>query len=29
MYLDTNLMALAIIPGLLLIIYVYKKDKVE
>ena len=29
MYLDTNLTALAIIPGLLLIIYVYKKDKVE
>lgn len=29
MYLDRNLMALAIIPGLLLIIYVYKKDKVE
>lgn len=29
MQLDTNLMALAIIPGLLLIIYVYKKDKVE
>ncbi len=29
MYLDSNLMALAIIPGLLLIIYVYKKDKVE
>ena len=26
---DSNLMALAIIPGLLLIIYVYKKDKVE
>ena len=26
---DKNLMALAIIPGLLLIIYVYKKDKVE
>ena len=29
MYLDSNLMALAIIPGLLIIIYVYKKDKVE
>lgn len=29
MYLDSNLMALAIIPGLLLIIYVYKKDTVE
>ena len=29
MYLDTNLMALAIIPGILLIVYVYKKDKVE
>ena len=29
MYLDTNLMALAIIPGVLLIVYVYKKDKVE
>jgi len=29
MYLDSNLMALAIIPGLLLVIYVYKKDKVE
>ena len=26
---DRNLMALAIIPGLLLIIYVYRKDKVE
>ena len=26
---DRNLMALAIIPGLLIIIYVYKKDKVE
>ncbi len=26
---DKNLMALAIIPGLLLIIYVYRKDKVE
>ena len=26
---DSNLMALAIIPGLLIIIYVYKKDKVE
>ena len=29
MYLSRDLMALAIIPGLLLIIYVYKKDKVE
>ena len=29
MYLDTNLMALAIIPGILIIIYVYRKDKVE
>ena len=29
MYLSSDLMALAIIPGLLLIIYVYKKDKVE
>ena len=29
MYLNTNLTALAIIPGLLLIFYVYKKDKVE
>ncbi len=29
MQLDSNLMALAIIPGLLIIIYVYKKDKVE
>lgn len=29
MQLDRNLMALAIIPGLLIIIYVYKKDKVE
>ena len=29
MYLDTNLMALAIIPGALLLFYVYKKDKVE
>ena len=29
MYLDSKLMALAIIPGLLLIIYVYRKDKVE
>lgn len=29
MYLDTNLMALAIVPGLLLVIYVYRKDKVE
>jgi RsiW-degrading membrane proteinase PrsW (M82 family) len=29
MYLSTNLTALAIIPGMLLIIYVYKKDKVE
>lgn len=29
MYLDANLMALAIIPGVLFIIYVYKKDKVE
>ena len=26
---DSNLMALAIIPGLLIIIYVYRKDKVE
>jgi RsiW-degrading membrane proteinase PrsW (M82 family) len=26
---DSNLMALAVIPGLLIIIYVYKKDKVE
>ena len=29
MYLDTNLMALAVIPGILIIFYVYKKDKVE
>ena len=29
MYTGTNLMALAILPGLLLIIYVYTKDKVE
>lgn len=29
MYLSNDLMALAIIPGLLLIIYVYRKDKVE
>ncbi len=29
MRMDSNLMALAIIPGLLLIIYVYRKDKVE
>ena len=29
MYLSRDLMALAIIPGLLIIIYVYKKDKVE
>ena len=29
MYLDTNLMALAIIPGVVLVIYVYRKDKVE
>ena len=29
MYLSSDLMALAIIPGLLLIIYVYRKDKVE
>jgi len=29
MYLSNNLMALAIIPGLLIIIYVYRKDKVE
>ena len=29
MYISSDLMALAIIPGLLLIIYVYKKDKVE
>ena len=29
MYLSSNLMALAIIPGLLLIAYVYKKDRVE
>ena len=29
MYLDNKLMALAIIPGLLLVIFVYKKDKVE
>ena len=29
MYLDRDLMALAIIPGLLLIIFVYRKDKVE
>ena len=29
MYLSRDLMALAIIPGLLLIIYVYRKDKVE
>ena len=29
MLMDSNLMALAIIPGLLIIIYVYKKDKVE
>lgn len=29
MYLSKELMALAIIPGLLLIIYVYRKDKVE
>lgn len=29
MLMDRNLMALAIIPGLLLIIYVYTKDKVE
>ncbi len=29
MQMDNNLMALAIIPGLLIIIYVYRKDKVE
>jgi RsiW-degrading membrane proteinase PrsW (M82 family) len=29
MYISSDLMALAIIPGLLLIIYVYRKDKVE
>lgn len=29
MYMTKDLMALAIIPGLLIIIYVYKKDKVE
>lgn len=29
MQMDRNLMALAIIPGLLIIIYVYRKDKVE
>ena len=29
MYLSNNLTALAIIPGLLIIIYVYRKDKVE
>ena len=29
MQMDNNLMALAIIPGLLIIYYVYKKDKVE
>ena len=29
MYLSRDLMALAIIPGLLIIVYVYKKDKVE
>jgi RsiW-degrading membrane proteinase PrsW (M82 family) len=29
MYLSRDLMALAIIPGLLLIVYVYRKDKVE
>ena len=29
MYLDRQLMALAIIPGLLIIFYVYRKDKVE
>ena len=29
MYMSSNLMALAIVPGLLLIIYVYKKDRVE
>lgn len=29
MYLSSDLVALAVIPGLILIIYVYKKDKVE
>ena len=29
MYIDRNLMALAILPGLMLIIYVYTKDRVE
>ncbi len=29
MYLSSDLMALAIVPGLLLIFYVYKKDRVE
>ena len=29
MQIDSNLMALAIVPGLLIIIYVYRKDKVE
>lgn len=29
MYLSSDLMALAIIPGLVLVIYVYRKDKVE
>ena len=29
MYINTDLMALAIVPGLLLILYVYRKDRVE
>lgn len=29
MYLDTRLMLLAVVPGLLIVYYVYKKDKVE
>lgn len=29
MYMSTDLMALAIVPGLLLIVYVYRKDRVE
>ena len=29
MYISSDLMALAILPGLLLILYVYRKDRVE
>ena len=29
MYLDNQLLAVAVIPGILIIVYVYTKDKVE